>query len=88
MQRFLLQFFLERKQASRQKFAHGLMEIFPQICHTYGNPCSYKSLECIWTLAEEILNIYFVSVIASNMLTKYKITVTPNNILIYSQCFD
>jgi hypothetical protein len=33
---------------------------------------------------------YFVSVVASNMLTKYKITVTvtPNNILIFNQRFD
>jgi hypothetical protein len=36
------------------------------------------------------LNIHFVSVVASNMLTKYKITVIviPNNILIFNQRFD
>jgi hypothetical protein len=66
------------------------MEIFSQKCRIYSNPCSYKSLEWICTLAGEILNIYFVSIIASNMLTKYKIklTVTPKNILIFNQRFD
>ena len=66
------------------------MEILSQKCRSYSNPCSYKSLEWIWTLAGEILNIYFVSVIASNMLTKYKITVTvtPKNIFIFNQRFD
>jgi hypothetical protein len=66
------------------------MEILSQKCPNYSNPCSCKSLEWIWTLAGEILNIYFVSVIASNMLTKYKITVivTPKNILIFNQRFD
>jgi hypothetical protein len=50
-----------------------------------------KVFEMVWTLAGEILNNYFVSVIASNMLTKYKVTVTvtPNNVLILlNQCFD
>ena len=66
------------------------MEILSQKCRTYINPCSYISLEWIWTLAGEILNIYFVSVKASNMLTKYKITVTvtPKNILIFNQRLD
>ena len=48
----------------------------------------FSVLACIFVRREEILNIYFVSVIAPNMLTKCKITVTPNNILNFYQSFE
>jgi hypothetical protein len=79
-----------RSETSRHKFALDELEIFSQKCRTYSNPCSYKSLEWIWTLAGEILNFYFVSVIGSDMITKWKITVTvtPKKIFIFNQRFD